>query len=175
MSRIYAQSQHVFERASFDAGFRTILKSDKAAFDRATMVAAVKSLGQTTHTPGVMLGYGRGGVHEAAHRTMMILKHFDPDVYALMVDDFVSYLNHWEPYYQHSVWLIKGSAWQPGVLAVLKTLGKDGEPIVAQLKKIEHDYDKFDASRISRDGANLQELINAAIDDWESQFSKREP
>ncbi len=68
LTNIYAQSRHVFERASFDSGFRTILKSDKAAFDRATMMQAIKRLGQTTHKPGVMLGYGRGGVHEAVEK-----------------------------------------------------------------------------------------------------------
>lgn len=175
LTRIYAQSQHVFERASFDAGFRTILKSDKAAFDRATMVAALKSLGHTTHKPGVMLGYGRGGVHEAAHRTMMILKHFDPDVYALMVNDLVTYLRDWEPYYQHSVWLMKGSPWQPGILKILETLGKEGQPLVEQLKVIERKYDTFEASRISRDGADLPERIRTAIDTWERQFGKRRP
>ncbi len=175
LGRIYAQSKHVFERASFDAGFRVILKSDKAAFDRATMVAAMKSLGQTTHQPGVMLGYGRGGVHEAAHRTMMVLKHFDPDVYALMVDDFVNYLDGWEPYYQHSVWLIKGSRWQPGILKVLETLGEDGRPIVLQLKRIERTFDKLDASRISRDGADLQAQMRAAVDAWEQKYGVPKP
>jgi hypothetical protein len=128
MSKIYRESRHVFERSSYDAGFRTILKSDKAAFDRATMMEAIKMLGETTHKPEVMLGYGTGGIHEAAHRTMMILKHFDPDVYRLMVGDFVTYLARWEPYYQHSVWLITGSKWQPGVLKVLEGLGAEGQP-----------------------------------------------
>ena len=169
LSQIYSQSEHVFERASFDSGFRTILKSDKAAFDRATMVEAIKQLGKTTHSPRVMLGYGTGGIHEAAHRTMMLLKHFDPDVYSLMLEDFVIYLANWEPYYQHSVWLIKGSKWQPGVLKVLESLGPEGKPIVDQLKLINQRYDQFDPTRIPRDGAILPDLISASIRGWEQQ------
>ena len=174
LTDIYAQSQHVFERASLDAGFRTILKSDKAAFDRATMMQAIKALGQTTHKPRVMLGYGKGGVHEAAHRTMMILKHFDPDVYSLMVDDFVAYLDDWEPYYQHSVWLIKGSKWQPGILKVVETLGKGGEPIVECLRHIVTRYDNYDQARISRDGQNLRELMATAIHRWERRHANQD-
>ena len=169
LSHVYAQSKHVFERASFDSGFRTILKNDKVAFDRATMVASIKQLGQTTHRPGVMLGYGTGGVHEAAHRTMMILKHFDPDVYSLMIGDFVIYLENWEPYYQHSVWLIKGSNWQPGILKVLQTLGPEGRPIIEQLRKIDQRYDGFDQARIPRDGSTLRDIISAAIRGWDEQ------
>jgi len=169
LSRAYADSQHVFERASFDSGFQMLLKSDQAAFDRASMVAAVKQLGRTTHSPRVMLGYGTGGIHEAAHRTMMLLKHFDPDVYALMIEDFELYLAQWEPYYQHSVWLIKGSKWQPGILKILESLGPEGKPMVDQLRSIGDRYDEFDPGRISKDGAALPELIATAIRRWEQK------
>jgi hypothetical protein len=116
-----------------------------------------------------MLGYGTGGVHEAAHRTMMILKHFDPEVYSLMIGDFVIYLENWEPYYQHSVWLIKGSNWQPGILKVLQTLGPEGRPIIEQLRKIDQRYDGFDQARIPRDGSTLRDIISAAIRGWDEQ------
>ncbi|MDA8967703.1 HEAT repeat domain-containing protein, partial [bacterium] len=166
LSQMYEQSQHVFERASFDSGFQTILKSDKAAFDRATLINAAKFLGKTTHTPKIMLGYGTGGVHEAAHRTMMVLKHFDPKIYPLMLDDFVLYLKNWQPYYQHSIWLIKGSNWQPGILRILKDLGPEGQPLVNQLERIERDYKQFDQSRIPRDATNLADLIATAVQEW---------
>ena len=38
LTDMYAKSRHVFERSSYDGGFRTILKSDKVALDRMTHV-----------------------------------------------------------------------------------------------------------------------------------------
>jgi len=169
LTEMYGQSKHVFERASFDSGFQTILKSDKAAFDRSTLINAAKRLGKTTHTPKIMLGYGAGGTHEAAHRTMMVLKHFDPKVYPMMLEDFVLYLTDWEPYYQHSIWIIKGSKWQPGILKVLEDLGPEGEPLVTQLERISRDYHQYDQRRISRDADKLPEQINAAVRGWKSK------
>ena len=92
LASIYASSRHVFERSSYDAGFRRLLRKDKVAYERIRMREAVLTLGKTMHKPKVVLGYGQGGIHEAAHRTMMILKHFDPSAYEHMVDDFVAYL-----------------------------------------------------------------------------------
>jgi hypothetical protein len=119
-------------------------------------------------------GYGMGGTHEAAHRTMMILNHFDPTVYAYMMDDIIQYLKIWEPYYQHSVWLISGSPWQPGLLKVLEGLGKGGRPICAQLKAILETYDRFDSTRITRDGKELPEKIREAIAAWERKYGQIE-
>ena len=169
LTQMYSQSQHVFERASFDSGFQTILKSDKAAFDRTTLLNAAQRFGKTTHAPKVMLGYGVGGTHEAAHRTMMVLKHFDPEIYPLMLEDFVLYLKDWEPYYQHSVWLIKGSKWQPGILKVLENLGPEGQPLVTQLERISRDYKQFDQRRISREGETLPQQITVAVQNWKSK------
>jgi hypothetical protein len=168
MSKIYRESRHVYERSSYDAGFRAILKSDQAAFDRATMMEAIKMLGETTHKPEVVLGYGTGGIHEAAHRTMMILKHFDPAVYRFMIRDFVAYLAIWEPYYQHSVWLITGSKWQPGVLKVLEGLGAEGRPMVRSLKAIQKKFKSFDRKRIGGAGKDLEQQIDDAVRMWES-------
>ena len=144
LGEIYGDSRHVYARNSYDAGFRTVLRADPAALDRASKSKVVKVLGRTTHDVPVALGYGTGGVHEATHRTMMILKHFDPEVYQLMVDDFVTYLGIWEPYYQHSVWLITGSKWQPGILKVLEGLGAEGGPVVAALKEVKAKFASFD-------------------------------
>jgi hypothetical protein len=116
----------------------------------------------------VAFGYGVGGIHEACHRTMMILKHFDPAVYRLMIDDFVTYLESWEPYYQHSAWLISGSKWQPGILKVLEGLGAEGAPIVSRLKDILARYDEYDAQRIAGEGKELEPLIRGAVDAWEA-------
>jgi hypothetical protein len=174
MSRIYHESRHVFERSSYDAGFRVILKADKAAFDRTAMMESVRMLGETTHQPQVMLGYGTGGVHEAAHRTMMILNHFDPGVYRFMIDDLLRYLAAWEPYYQHSVWLISGSKWQPGVLKILDGLGKEGAPIVKGLKAVLARYHQFDPRRIEGAGKDLEAQIIEAVRKWESTHGTAE-
>lgn len=170
LTDIYGASKHVYARSSYDAGFRTILKQDKVAFDRVTISKAISTLGRTTHQPGVVLGYGQGGVHEAAHRTMMILKHFDPDVYRLMIDDFVAYLDIWEPYYQHSVWLITGSRWQPGIPKVLEGLGPHGKPIVSSLKAILARYEDFDPKRIGGNGKDLQKQISDVVREWETRY-----
>lgn len=172
LTQMYSQSRHVFERASFDSGFQTILKSDKAAFDRASLIKAAQRLGKTTHTPKVMLGYGAGGTHEAAHRTMMVLKHFDPQIYPLMLPDFELYLKSWEPYYQHSVWLIKGSKWQPGILKILGTLGPEGEPLVVQLERIQREYHTYDQHRISGDAAKIPAEIASAVRKWRDKQSR---
>jgi hypothetical protein len=169
LAAIYGASRHVFERSSYDAGFKAILRGDPAALDRASLSEAVHILGRTTHDVPVALGYGIGGVHEAAHRTMMILNHFDAEVFKLMGDDFAAYLRIWEPYYQHSVWLISGSGWQPGVLKVLSGLGDEGAPLVDELKKILARYDRFDKARIGGDAKDLEEKIANAVAAWETK------
>ncbi|MDB4419330.1 DUF6288 domain-containing protein [bacterium] len=169
LTQMYEQSQHVFERASFDSGFQTILINDKAAFDRASLINSAKRLGKTTHDPKIMLGYGTGGVHEAAHRTMMVLKHFNPDIYPLMIGDFTLYLKNWEPYYQHSIWLIKGSKWQPGILNILENLGPEGRPIVNQLERITNEYGNYDQTRIPRDALNLRDQIVNSVNHWKEK------
>ena len=124
------------------------------------------------YEPQVMLGYGTGGIHEAAHRTMMILKHFDPAVYEVMIGDFVEYLETWEPYYQHSVWLITGSKWQPGILSVLETLGAKGRPIVAALKGVLARYPSFDPKRIGKAGQGLETAIRTAVEAFERRHGQ---
>ena len=170
--RIYGDSVHVFARSSYDAGFRQILKSDRAATDRLSRSQAAKIFGRATHEPIVALGYGTGGIHEAAHRTMMILKHFDPNIYDMMIDDFVEYLKIWDPYYQHSGWLISGSKWQPGILKVLEDLGEKGRPICAQLKVILAKYDSFDPKRNHSVAKGLKDQITETVEKWETEFGK---
>ncbi len=169
MGDMYAASRHVFERSSYDGGFRSILGADPAALDRACKSQVVRVLGRTTHDVPVALGYGPGGVHEAAHRTMMILKHFDPEVFKLMVDDFVTYLDTWEPYYQHSAWMISGSPWQPGILKVLEGLGEEGEPVAAALEKVLAKYDDFDTRRAAKEAPGLEAKIADALAAWEER------
>jgi hypothetical protein len=170
LSEVYRSSRHVFARSSYDAGFRSILKSSKAKIDRLSMKKAVEALGATTHQPGVMDGYGTGGMHEATHRTMMVLKHFDPQVYQYMIDDLVAYLDLWEPYYQHSVWLITGSKWQPGIPKILEGLGKQGKPIVLAMKRVQERFGSFEKKRIGKAGANLEQMIRQTISDWEAKY-----
>ena len=169
LSGIYRDSRHVFARSPYDAGFRAILKSSKAKIDQLSMAKAVRAIGVTTHKPGVMEGYGTGGIHEATHRTMMALKHFDPRVYQYMIEDLVAYLDLWEPYYQHSVWLITGSKWQPGVPKILDGLGKEGQPIVLALKRIQKRFGSFDMKRIGKAGADIEKTIMKSITDWEAK------
>ena len=170
LASIYASSRHVFERSSYDAGFRRLLRKDKVAYERIRMREAVLTLGKTMHKPKVVLGYGQGGIHEAAHRTMMILKHFDPSAYEHMVDDFVAYLEIWVPYYQHSNWLITGSKWQPGILRVLDRLGKRGQAIVKALKGILRRYPSFDPKKGGKQRRGIEEKIRAAIARFEEQY-----
>ena len=169
LTKMYEQSRNVFERASFDSGFQMILKSDKAALDRATLANSAKRFGKTTHHPKVMLGYGVGGIHEATHRTMMVLKHFDSEIYPLMIDDFALYLKNWEPYYQHSIWLIKGSKWQPGILEILKDLGPEGQPIANQLDRITRGYEQFQTSLIPSDAKTLRSQMITAVQQWKAK------
>ncbi|MEY2981595.1 MAG: hypothetical protein RL562_1822 [Planctomycetota bacterium] len=168
----YARSAHVFERASYDGGFRRILREDRAAAQRFDLSFAVRTLGATLHEPRVVLGYGTGGIHEAAHRTMMVLEHFDPKAFRFMVDDFVTYLAIWDPYYQHSVWLITGSKWQPGILAVLDDLGEDGRPIVKALRAVLARYDTFDAKRAGKNAAHLEDAMRTAVEKFEAAHGR---
>ena len=147
-------------------------KGDKVAMERVHMSRAARTLGKTTHEPGVMLGYGTGGIHEAAHRTMMVLKHFDPEVYKFMIDDFVRYLDLWDPYYQHSVWLITSSKWQIGIPKVLEGMGPEGKPIVLALKRVQERDPTFDERKIGNAGADLKTQIQSAIDGWEAKNGK---
>lgn len=160
----YHRSRHVFERASFDGGFRQLLGRSRAALDRAAVVAM---LGDTTHSPRVAEGYGVAAVHEAAHRTMMILRHFDDEVYAELIDDFVLYLSAWEPYHQHSKWLISGSKWQDGLLRVLDRLGPDGAALRAALGGLLDRWGDFDPARMGKDGRALEGTLRERLAAWD--------
>ena len=160
----YLRSQHVFERASFDGGFRDLLGRNRSALDRATVVAM---LGDTTHSPRVADGYGVAAVHEAAHRTMMVLRHFDDEVYEELIDDFVLYLSAWEPYHQHSKWLISGSKWQDGLLLVLDRLGADGADLRAALGGVLERWSEFDPGRMGKDGKALEETLRQRLAAWD--------
>ena len=86
-----------------------------------------------------------------------------------MIDDFVKYLATWEPYYQHSVWMISGSKWQPGIPKVLDGMGPEGRPIAQALRRVLARYDSFDRKKIGKAGADLEQQIRAAIDGWEAK------
>ena len=84
----------------------------------------------------------------------------------------MSYLDTWEPYYQHSVWLISGSKWQPGILKVVEGLGKEARPVVAGLKKVLKGYGKFDPRRSGKAGKDLEQQIADSVRRWEDQHGK---
>ena len=61
--------------------YREVLQDDDGPREGQTLAALAKTLGATLHSAEVTAGYDPdGGLHEAAHRTMMILKHFDPEI-----------------------------------------------------------------------------------------------
>ncbi len=168
VGRAYARTRHVFERSSYDGGFRALLKTNLEALDRASHDSVVKMLGESTHKPLVADGYGVAAVHEAAHRAMMILKHFDSSVYEQLLGDFETYLSTWTPYHQHSKWLISGSKWQLGLLEVLDRLGPKGQPLHANLEAVLARYDEFDPKRMGKDGVELEETMRARLAAWEA-------
>lgn len=173
LAELYADESHVFARTSYDAGFRAIVKDARLELPPETLLVVAKTLGPTLHHAKVTQGYDpAGGRHEAAHRTMMILRHFDSRIYGYMIDDFVAYLDTWEPYYQHSVWLIIGSNWQPGILKVLDGLGEDGRPICIALMRVVKKYPDFDQRRIDRNARALPQQIRAAVETWERKHEK---
>ena len=135
LADIYAAESHVFARASADAGFAFLVKGCGVRLPREAQAKVAATLGRTLYEAPIAPGYGTGGRHEAAHRTMMILKHFDTGIYRWLVGDFATYLDYWTPNYQHSVWLITGSPWQPGVVKVLDYLGARGRELLPALKK----------------------------------------
>ena len=100
---------------------------------------------------------------------MMVPKHFNSEVYPHLVDDFVKYLDLWEPYYQHSVWLITGSNWQPGIPKVLAGMGEEGKPVVQALKRVQKRFESFDRKRVGKAGPQLEEQIQSAISAWEAK------
>ena len=170
LADLYAKEKHVFARSSFDAGFRFLLQGDKVKLDPATRAKAAKSLGWTVHSALVVDGYGTGGKHEATHRTMMVLKHFDPPVYKLMLPDFIKYLETWVPDYQHSEWLITGSPWQLGLVKVAETLGPDAKPLIAALKKCL--ATKIDKTSKSKAHANCRAKLEKLIEEYEKKYGR---
>ena len=172
LAEIYGRSEHVYARSSYDGGFRMVVRSKPAGIGEEERAAALRILGKTTHDVPVALGYGEAGIHEATHRTMMIFKHFGPEVYEMIVDDLVTYLGIWEPYHQHSVWLITGSKWQLGILKVLEGLGEKGRPVVVALKDVLGRYGEFDAKRAGKNAVTLEEAMREAVEAWEVEFGK---
>ena len=166
----YARSRHVFERSSYDGGFRSLLKHNLAALDRASHDRVIKTLGESTHSPLVAPGYGVAGIHEAAHRSMMILKHFDSSVYEQLLDDFAVYLESWTPYHQHSKWLISGSKWQLGLLEVLDRLEARGEPLYGSLETVLARYDEFDPKRMGKEGVELEQELRKRLEAWHATY-----
>jgi len=169
LADIYAAERHVFARSSYDAGIRFLLQGEKVKLDAGSEARVVRTLGRTTHSAPIAAGYGTAGRHEAAHRTMMVLKHFDPKVYEWIVGDFVTYLSNWTPNYQHSAWLITGSQWQQGLIAVADRLGAKAGPLVVSLKEcLDERIDKR-----SRDKAHVRcrEMLQKGIREYEAKYA----
>ena len=151
-------------------GFKFLVAGEKIELGAQSEGTAVRRLGPTVHSALIVEDYGTGGKHEATHRTMMVLKHFnDPALYGLILDDLVKYLEDWTPDYQHSAWLITGSPWQLGLAKVAEDLGKDAKPLIAAFKKC--------LARIDKDSTNkshvaCRESLRKAIADYEKKFGK---
>jgi len=171
LANMYAKSGHVFSRSSYDAGFKILLTKDKVTLDPATETKVAQILGRTTHTIQVAQGDGVAGQHEAAHRTMMVLKHFNQDrIYKPMVGDLTTYVNNWTPDYQHSAWLMTGNGWQPGLTKVIDLLGKDAKPLVASLKNALET--KIEKNSRNKAHTACREALEKALADYESKYGK---
>lgn len=172
LANIYKNSERAFVRSSYDAGFNELVRKQKVD---STVVSeqALKVLGSTAHSPVIAEGYAEGGaLHEATHRTMMILSKISPDRYEILVPDLQKYLSNWKPYYQHSIWLISGSKWQPGVIKIMNDLGINGKGLRDSLKKLTEQYSSFDPKQFRREAADLEKTILAAIAEWDKKYLK---
>lgn len=172
LSQAYQRADSVFERNSFDAGFRKVLASGHQAFDFGQRARSVRAVGErmvnapTGYESWNLADFQQRYKHEAAHRAMMLLDDYDPAVYRFIVDEMVAYLKEWEPGNQHSDWMIVGNKWQQGLLSVLKNhLGSYGRPLVDEFKAILANYDDFPSGT-----ADQKALIQAAVDDWEALY-----
>ncbi len=170
LADIYAKERHVFARSSYDAGFRFLVQGEKVQLDPNTEARVIRTLGATLYSAPIAQGYGTAGKHEAAHRTMMILKHFDPSVYRWIVGDFVKYLGDWTPDYQHSVWLITGSKWQPGLITVADLLGTKAKPLVAGLKDCLEK--KIDKTSTKREYVECRTKLQNGIQEYQQKYGK---
>ena len=167
----YSRETQIFARSSYDGGFRQLIRGDKLPLGTMRTRVLGATLGESMHSAPLAQGLGVPAKHEAAHRAMMVSKHCDPALYLTMVGDLVKYLETWEPYHQHSVWLITGSKWQPGVLKVLEGLGKDGEPLCRALKRVLDKYERFDRKRFTREAPALEPAIRDAVEAWDKAYA----
>lgn len=173
LTAMYARSRHVFERSSYDRGFWMILKKDQLLLQQTTERSVARQLGKTLHSAPIIPAYGEAAVHEAAHRTMMITRHFDTRINTELIPDLVRYLKIWNPYHQHSTWMISCSKWQPGILKLIKDMGKEAQPLVDELKLLLKRYDHFDPKRDGRHGkiaSELKQQIETAVADWKKNL-----
>ena len=134
LADMFLDSRSVYERGSYDGGINTVLRSKPQLGDEA-VAAYARRIGRNMHSALLASGYDQQvAQHEATHRTMMILKHFDHAPYRLLVPDFVEYLKGWQPGNQHSNWLITGSRWQLGLVEVANEIGDDAEPMIEEFE-----------------------------------------
>jgi hypothetical protein len=170
LADIFARETHPKARDNYNRGFTWLTRKDGVKLDRETLEAWSKKMAHSLHSPTVGQGLGDLAVHEAAHRTMMVFKGFDPVLYGMILDDIEKYLKIWNPTGQHSGWLMGGSKWQLGMLKVLEKLGPNGRPLCKALKAVLSDYDKFEATGRQKDqAAKLKEQMQKAVEAWEKK------
>ena len=127
----FAASERVFERSSYDGGIRFLLQRRKIVLPETVVAESVRRLGKASYQLATAAGYDEMAArHEAVHRVMMVLKRFPAPPYELIVQDLATYLENWSPDYQHSAWLIIGSKWQPGLVAIAKEIGEEAGPLI---------------------------------------------
>ncbi len=170
LADIYAAETAVFARSSYNGGFAFLIGGDKVKLDPAFEAKVIKKLGRTLHSAPIAMGYGVAGTHEAAHRTMMIFKSFDSDIYKYIVPDLTKYLSAWTPDYMHSMWLITGNGWQTGLVKVAEDLGPDAKPLVAALKRCL--AEKVDNAQNAKWAAECRAKLEAFIADYEKKYGK---
>ncbi|MHC5055499.1 MAG: DUF6288 domain-containing protein [Planctomycetota bacterium] len=173
LADIFARETQPKARDNFNRGFTWLTKKDGVKLDRETLRAWSKKMAHSLHSPTVGQGLGDLAVHEAAHRTMMVFKGFDPVLYGMILDDIEKYLKIWNPTGQHSGWLMGGSRWQLGMLKVLEKLGPDGRPLCKAIKAVLRDYDRFEVGgRQKEQAAKLKEQMEKAVEAWEKKHGK---
>ena len=170
LADMYAKSSHVFERSSYDMGMKILVRASKGTFGDKLDKQYAETIGKVLTDSQIAQGYEPGAAHnEATFRTMMVLKSFKNPPYKLLVPEFVKYLKTWTPGYQHSCWMITGSKWQSGLCEVAMKLGKDGKPIVDELK----DCLKRMGSGTPRGQAGeVKAALQKTIPEWEQKYGR---
>ncbi len=169
LADMFVKSRAVFERSSYDGGVSSLLRCGAKLGDQ-TIAAYVRKIGHNVHSSLIEAGYDeQAAAHEATHRAMMVLKRFENAPYELILPDFITYLETWQPGFQHSNWLITGSGWQHGLIKVAEMLGQDAGPLVAAFGKC---LARVQWDESNKDHAACREAMQKAVADYRGKYGE---